>query len=127
MMAGWKSEEEAVKGIWAAESKNTVFKVVISTKTKCASAVVCRLFAQRFNSKKKTLEEKEGIWYLTVEDDSWSYKTLAEWKEWVKEQAAEKAAAEAAALAAGAAEGAVDMAADKAEEGAAAAMDPPAE
>jgi len=44
-MAGWKSEDEAVKGIWASESKNTVFKVVISTKTKCASAVVCRLFA----------------------------------------------------------------------------------
>jgi hypothetical protein len=122
-MAGWKSEDEAVKGIWAAESKNKVFKVIISTKTKVASAVVCRLFAQRFNSKKKTLEEKDGIWYLTVEDNSWGYKTLAEWKEWVKEQAA----AEAAALAAGAAEGAVDMAADKAEEEVAAAMDPPAE
>ena len=45
---------------------------------------------------KKSLEEKDGVWYLTVEDNSWDYKTLAEWKDWVKAEA-EKAAAEAAA------------------------------
>jgi hypothetical protein len=126
-MAGWKSEDEAVKGIWDGESaKNKIHKVVISTKTKCASAVVCRLFAQRFNSKLKSLEEKEGIWYLTVEDDSWEHKTLAAWEEY-KKKAAEEAAAAAAAAAAAGAEAAVDMAAEKAEEGAEMAMEAAAE
>jgi len=122
-IAGWKSEAEALSGIWENNGKNTVHKVVISTKTKCCSAVVCRLFAQRFNSTKKSLEEKDGVWYLTVEDNSWDYKTLAEWKDWVKAEA-EKAAAEAAA--AKAAEGAgaaVDAGAEKAEEGADMAME----
>jgi len=102
-MAGWKSEDEAKNGIWECNGKNDVQKVIIVTKTKCTAAVVCRLFAQRFNSKKTSFEEKDGIWYLTVEDASWEYKSLADWKVWLEEEA--KKAAEAAAAAA-AAEGA---------------------
>ena len=97
-MAGWKSEDEAKNGIWECNGKNKVHKVIIVTKTKCTSAVVCRLFAQRFNSKKKSFEEKDGIWYLTVEDNAWEYKSLADWKVWLEEEA--KKAAEAAAAAA---------------------------
>jgi len=66
-MAGWKSEEEAKKGIWEMNGKNECEKVIIVTKAKCASAVVCRLFSQRFNSKLTSFEKKEDIWYLTVE------------------------------------------------------------
>lgn len=111
-MAGWKSEEEAIANIWEVNGKNKVFKVVISTKTKCASAVVCRLFAQRFNSKKKTLEEKDGVWHLAVEDDSWEYKTLADWKTKMAEEAEAAAAAAKAAAEAAAAMGATDAAAE---------------
>ena len=40
---------------------------------------------------------------MTVEDDSWEYSTLADWKKWVEEEAAKKAeeakaAADAAAM-----------------------------
>jgi len=44
-VAGWKTKEEAIKNIWENNGKNKVHKVVIHTNTKCASAVVCRLFA----------------------------------------------------------------------------------
>jgi hypothetical protein len=98
-MAGWKSEDEAKKGIWECNGKNTVHKVIIVAKTKCKDAVVCRLFSQRFNAKKTSFEKKEDIWYLTVADDGWEYKTLADWKVWLKEEE-EKAVAAAAAAAA---------------------------
>jgi len=42
---------------------------------------------------------------LTVEDDSWEYSTLADWKKWVEEEAAKKAAEAAAAAMEGAKEG----------------------
>jgi hypothetical protein len=119
-MAGWKSEEEALKGIWECNGKNKVHKVVIVTKTKCTEAVVCRLFAQRFNSKKKSFEEKDGIWYLTVEDNGWEYKSLADWKVWVEEEAKKVAEAAAAAAAAKGMEGAAEgemMAMEAAAEG----------
>lgn len=119
-MAGWKSEEEALKGIWECNGKNKIHKVVIVTKTKCTEAVVCRLFAQRFNSKKKSFEEKDGIWYLTVEDNGWEYKSLADWKVWVEEEAKKVAEAAAAAAAAKGMEGAAEgemMAMEAAAEG----------
>jgi hypothetical protein len=119
-MAGWKSEDDAKKGIWECNGKNTVHKVIIVTKTKVLDAVVCRLFSQRFNSKKTSFEKKDDIWYLTVEDNGWEYKSLADWKVWVEEEAKKAAEAAAAAAAAKGMEGAAEgemMAMEAAAEG----------
>ena len=109
-MAGWKSEDEAkthLTNLGEFNGKDKAEKVIISTKTKCASAVVCHLFSQRFNGKFKSFAKEEGsdTWVLTVEDDSWEYSTLADWKKWVEEEAAKKAAEAAAAAMEGAKEG----------------------
>merc|ERR1719331_780273 len=102
-MAGWKSEDEAkthLTNLGEFNGDDACEKVIIATKTKCASAVVCHLFSQRFNGKFKSAvqDEESKIWTVTVEDDPWEYSTLEDWKKWVEEKAAaEKAAAEAAA------------------------------
>ena len=84
------------------------FDWVITTKTKCASAVVCHLFSQRFNAKFKsaTFDEESKIWTLVVEDDPWEYSTLADWKTWYDEYLKKKAEEEAAKGMEAAAEGA---------------------
>merc|ERR1711990_932828 len=118
-MAGWKSEDEAkthLTNLGEFNGDDACEKVIIATKTKCASAVVLHLFSQRFNGKFKsfTQDEESKVWTLAVDDDSWEYSTLADWKTWVEEEAKKKAEAEAAAAAAGA-EGAADMAAAEGE------------
>lgn len=107
-MAGWKSEDEAkthLASLGDFNGDDAAEKVIIATKTKCASAVVCHLFSQRFNAKFKscTQDEESKIWTLTVEDDPWEYSTLADWKTWYeeylkkKEEEAKNAGMEAAA------------------------------
>jgi len=131
IVAAWGSEAEATKVFAdALHAKNEVKKVCFTVKTKVVSAVVCRLFVYRLMAKLEKQEDKDGVLYCTLADDSWEHKTLAEWEAWkvkMKEEAeaAAKAAAEAAAMegaekAAEGAEMAADMAADM-------AMDPPAE
>lgn len=127
VVAGWATLEEATKhSFHETNGKNEVKKVSFSGKTKTFSSVVCREFVYRFNAKVEKQEEKDGVLHITLADDSWEYKTLADWKAKMKEEA-EAAAAEAAKAAAGAA---VEEGAAKAEEGAAdaveAAGDPPA-
>jgi|TARA_B110001450_G_scaffold146370_1_gene136790 hypothetical protein len=107
-MAGWKSEDEAkthLTNLGEFNGDDSCDKVIITTNTKCASAVVCHLFSQRFNGKLKSFvqDEESKIWTLTVEDDSWEYSTLADWKTWVEEEAKKKAEAAAAAAMEGAA------------------------
>ena len=84
-MAGWKSEAEALTHLPYLKNStvdNTCDKVIIKTNTKCASAVVCHLFVQRFNGKLKSFDQGKysKIWTLTVEDDPWEYSTLADWE-----------------------------------------------
>merc|ERR1712086_215467 len=115
-MAGWKSEDEAktaLTNLGDFNGDNAAEKVIITTKTKVASAVVLHTFSQRFNGKFKSFvqDEESKIWTLTVEDDPWEYSTLADWKKWVEEEAAKKAA-EAEAAAAAAAMGGEMMAAE---------------
>lgn len=110
-MAGWKSEDEAkthLASLGDFNGDDAAEKVIIATKTKCASAVVLHLFSQRFNSKFVSFEQDEEskIWTLKVDDDSWEHKTLAEWETWVEEEAKKKAEEAAAAAAAAAMDGA---------------------
>jgi len=110
-MAGWKSEDEAkthLASLGEYNGDDSAEKVIISTKTKCASAVVCHLFSQRFNAKFKsaTLDEESKIWTVVVEDDPWEYSTLADWKTWYEEYLKKKAEEEAAKGMEAAAEGA---------------------
>ena len=83
-MAGWKSEAEAMTHLTYLKNStvhDTCEKIIITTNTKCAPAVVCHLFVQRFNGKLKSFVQDKWskIWTLTVEDDSWEYSTLADW------------------------------------------------
>ena len=126
VVAGWASEADAIKNSLGeiTGAKNDIKKVVFTGKTKTFSSVVCREFVYRFNAKVEKQEEKEGILYVTLADDSWDYKTLADWKAKVEADATALAAEEAAK----AAGGAVVEGADKADEPVKdAVMDPPAE
>ena len=110
-MAGWKSEDEAkthLASLGDFNGDDKCEKVIIAAKTKCASAVVCHLFSQRFNGKFKSIakDEESGVYTVTVEDDPWEYSTLADWKTWYEEYLKKKAEEEAAKGMEAAAEGA---------------------
>jgi hypothetical protein len=125
VVAGWASEADATKNSFHAitGAKNDIKKVVFTGKTKTFSSVVCREFVYRFNAKVEKQEEKEGILYVTLADDSWEYKTLADWKAKVIADAAALAAEEAAKATAGAV---VEGAAAGEEAAKDAAVEPPA-
>jgi len=133
VVAGWATEEEALKVFNAdLHAKNEVKKVCFHTKTKVVSAVVCRLFAYRFNAKVEKQEDKDGVLHVTLADDSWEHKTLEAWNAWkeeMKKKAEEEAAAAAAAAAAAGAEKAEDEAMKAAENagGEGAGEEPPKE
>jgi len=97
-LAGWESEEAALKHIAGAESNGsqTVAKAVYHVKTKVISAVVCRHFVCRLHATVDKTEEKDGVHHfeLTVreaEEEGW---TVAKWKEEKDKPKEEPAAAE---------------------------------
>jgi hypothetical protein len=117
VVAGWATEAEAMSNSFGdiSSAKNEVKKVVFIGKTKTFSSVVCREFVYRFNAKVEKQEDKEGVLFVTLADDSWAYKTLEDWKAKMKEEAEAKAAEEAAKAAALAAGAGVEAATDAVE------------
>jgi len=117
VIAGWASEADATKNSFGdiSSAKNDIKKVVFTGKTKTLTSIVCREFVYRFNAKVEKQEDKEGVLYVTLADDSWAYKTLEDWKAKMKADVEAKAAEEAAKTAAAGAGAAVDKTADAAE------------
>jgi hypothetical protein len=63
VLAGWDSQEKALKSIEGFEGKSDqkLTKVLYKIKTKVYSAVVCREFVTRLRANVEKIEEKDGV------------------------------------------------------------------
>ena len=83
-LAGWESEDAAIKHIAGAESKGSqaCFKAIYKVKTKVVSAVVCRHFVGRLHAAIDSHEEKDGVHHFVLTDKSAEETvTVAKWLE----------------------------------------------
>jgi len=93
VMAGWDSEEKALKSIEGFEGKSNqkLTKILYKVKTKVFSAVVCRQFVTRLRATIQTQNEKDGVTYFLLEEQKGEAKTV---EQWIKERDAPPAPAE---------------------------------